>query len=162
MAVRINVDKIVYGSPFQKLYDDVFYNLAEKLFEERHFTIEEYVACKGYRGFVVRDSDGFLSAVSATFLLNNEPVSFMFSDDIEGEDVDSVLSLYCLFEDSHCKRYYNLDISLFEQGYLLANNIGVPDDAEVIYGDNGNADKSLYVAWVELKSEDYKQMALFL
>ena len=162
MATRINIDKIEYESSFQKFYDESFFRLAEELFKARHFTIEEYLSSFGYRGFIVRNDEGFLSAVSTTIKLNNDYISFMLSDDEEGADVDSVLSLCYLFEDSNCKRYYNLDIELFTQEYLVTNSLVLDHEVETIYDKDGDSDKNLYIATFELTSEDPKQMALFL
>ena len=86
----------------------------------------------------------------------------MLSDDDEGADVDSVLSLCYLFEDSNCKRYYNLDIELFTQEYLVTNSLVLDHEVETIYDKDGDSDKNLYIATFELTLEDHKQMALFL
>ena len=155
MAIRVNIDEIEYGSSFQRFYDEVYFKIVNDFFKNKHITIEEELACHGWRSYIVRDIDGYISHVMVTIYLNREPIAFMLSDDDIGEDLESALSLDFESEFYHCKRHYMLNIPVFEQKFLVDNSLGVEPEIAVIYDKNEEADKNLYVGRLELqKIED--------
>ena len=161
MAIRINIDEIEYGSSFQRFYDEAYFKIVNEFFKEKHITIEEELACHGYKSYIARDIDGYISHVMVTIYLNREPIAFMLSDDDIGEDLESALSLDFESELYHCKRHYMLNIPVFEQKFLVDNSLGVEPEIAVIYDKNEDTDKNLYVGRLELqKIEDDGSMKI--
>ena len=151
MAIRINIDEIEYGSSFQRFYDEVYFKIVDDFFDAKHITIEQELACQGYRSYIVRDRDAYIAHIMVTINLNREPIAFMFSDNDIGDDLESVLSLDFESEYFPCKRYYQLIIPIFEQKFLVDNSLGVEPEIAVIYDKNGDTDKNLYVGQLELR-----------